>query len=230
MKRVQNSIALVTGANRGLGRAFVDELLAQGADKVYAATRKPHDFNDPRVVNLSLDLEDPASIQKLAQLAPDTTLIVSNAGVFLHPSIMDAPIADVRTEFEIHMFGPLQLFQVMAPVLKSNGGGAIIVINSAMSWLPGGSYGASKAALLAATNSVRLELAPQDTQVVGVHSGPIDTDMVRALDLPKHDPKEVVHAALEALEKGESEVLVDDLSRHAKSLASEPVDKLSLAL
>lgn len=222
----KHTIALVTGANRGLGLAFVEELLAKGAAKVYAATRKPNKFDDPRVVNIMLDLTDPASIKEVAKLAPDTTLVINNAGIFLHSTVINAPIDDVRLEFETHVFGPLQLIQAMAPILKANGGGAIININSALSWLPGSSYGASKAALLAITNTIRLELAPQGTQVISVHSGLIDTDMVRALDLPKHSPKDIAQAALDALKKGKSEVLADDMTRHAKSLASSPVEAL----
>jgi len=230
MKNGQHSVALVTGANRGLGLAFVEELLAKGATKVYAATRKPHDFKDSRVVNIPLDLSDPTSIKKLAQLAHDATLVINNAGVFLGTTILGADMANLRNEFEINVFGHIQVAQAMAPVLKANGGGAMININSALSWMPSGSYGATKAALLAVTNTLRLELAPQGTQVISVHTGPIDTDMVKALDLPKHAPKYVADLVLDALEKGESEVLVDDLTRYAKSLASGSVDDLQLAV
>ncbi len=228
MKNIQNSVALVTGANRGLGLAFVQELLAKGAAKVYATSRKPHNFNDPRVVNISLDLKDSASIKKLAQLAPDVTIVINNAGVFLHTTILDADMENVRTEFETNVFGTIQVAQVMAPVLKANGGGAMIDVLSAASWLPLGSYAATKAALWSVTNALRQELKPQGTQVIGVHPGPIDTDMVRGMDVPKDNPNDVARAALKAIETGESEVLVGDFSRYAKARLSGPVDELRL--
>jgi len=144
--------------------------------------------------------------------------------------MLSAKIADMRTEFETHVFGPFQLTQALAPILKQNGGGAIVNINSAMSWIPGGSYGASKAALLSMTNALRLELAGQNTKVVSVHCGPIDTDMVRMLDLPKLSPTTVAQATLDGLENGDDEVLTEELSRQAKTLASGPVANYQLAV
>lgn len=229
MKNIKDSIVLVTGANRGLGLALVQELLAKGAAKVYAATRKPHDFNDPRVVNMSLDVTDTESIAKLSELAPDVNVLINNAGFFYPDTIMSAEMKNVRQHFETNVFGPLQIVHVMAPVLKANAGGVLINIVSVGAWLPFGSYGASKAALWSITNSLRQELTAQDTKVIGVYVGPMDTDMVRGIiEGPKDDPKDVARIVVEGMEHGENEVLVDDLTRHTKSLLSGPVDELRL--
>jgi NAD(P)-dependent dehydrogenase (short-subunit alcohol dehydrogenase family) len=226
MNKIQNSVVLVTGANRGLGRAFVTQALAMGAAKVYAATRKPHGFNDPRVVNILLDITDESTLKGLAKQAPDVTVLINNAGVFFNATILGADVHTMRTEFETNVLGTIQVAQTMAPVLKQNGGGAMINVHSALSWLPFGSYGASKAALWSVTNSLRQELAEQGTQVVGVHVGLIDTDMAKVFDMPKSNPNDVAQAALEGMERGLHEVLVDEASQYAKSLLSGPVEEL----
>jgi NAD(P)-dependent dehydrogenase (short-subunit alcohol dehydrogenase family) len=230
MKDIQNSIALVTGANRGLGRALVEELLARGAAKVYATSRKPHDFEDSRVVNIPLDVTDAASITKLPELAPDVNLLVNNAGLFVPDTILSADMNNVRSQFETNVVGPIQIAQAMAPVLKANGGGILVEIISVGSWLPFGSYGSTKAALWSVTNSLRQELAPQGIRVVGVHIGPMDTEMTSMLDIPgKSDPADIARTTLDGVENGDSEVLTDDLSRHVKSTLSGPVDTLVFA-
>jgi len=226
MKDILNSIALVTGANRGLGLALVHELLTKGAAKVYATSRKPHSFNDQRVVNIPLDVNDSTSIAQLPKLAPDVNVLVNNAGIFRPDTILSADMANVRSQYETNVFGPIQVAQVMAPVLKTAGGGTLINIVSIASWIPFGSYGTTKAALWSVTNSLRQELKPQGTRVIGVYVGPVDTDMVKDLQLPKHDPAYVARIVLEGVEKGVNEVLVDDVSRHIKSLLSGAVDEL----
>lgn len=225
---IKNNIALVSGANRGLGLALVQELLDHGATKIYAATRKPYDFGDPRIVNIHLDLTDSDSIKKLAAAAKDTSIVINNAGAFLNMGVLNANLENARIEFETNVFGPMQISQVMAPVLKKSGG-ALVNIISVGSWLPFGAYGASKAALWSLTNTLRQELQPQGTRVVGVHVGPMDTDMVRDLDLPKMDPSDVARIIIEGLENGKVEILVDDFSKHAKTLLSGPVEALTLA-
>ncbi len=230
MIQIQNKIALVTGANRGLGLAFVQELLDKGAIKVYATSRQPHDFGDGRVVNIILDVKDAASIKRLNELVPDVDILISNAGVFLQTSILGTDIEKTRDEFETNVLGPIEVAQVMARILKNNGGGAIIEVLSVASWLPFGTYGATKAALWSVTNSLRQELKGQNTHVLGLHVGPIDTDMVRELDMPKHDPRDVAKAALNGLESGQSEVVFDDFSQATKQSLSGPVEKLAFTL
>ncbi len=227
MKNIKDSIALVTGANRGLGLALVEELLAKGAAKVYATSRKPHDFKDPRIVNILLDVTDSASIAKLPELAPDVDVLINNAAIFLPDTILTATLPNIRNQFETNVFGPIQVSQAMAPVLKTNGGGTLMVITSVAAWLPLGSYAATKAALWSVTNSLRQELETQSTLVIGVHVGPIDTEMIRGIiNGPKMDPRDVARISLEGLDRGDTEVLVDDFSRHIKSILSGPVDRL----
>lgn len=226
MKDLKGSVVLITGANRGLGRALVDEALARGAAKVYGASRKPYNFEDSRVVNILLDVTDAAAIAKLPELAPDVNVLVNNAGAFFPDSILTADMGNVRTQFETNVFGPIQIAQVMAPVLKANGGGILLEILSVASWLPLGSYATTKAALWAMTNSLRQELAAQETYVVGAHMGPMDTDMVRGIiEGPKDAPEDVARIVFDGVEKGDIEILVDELTKHIKSvLAGSPAE------
>lgn len=225
-KIIRDSVILVTGAGRGLGRAFVEQALEMGAAKIYAATRTPHHFDDLRVVNIQLDVTDKNSLAKLAAQVSDVNIVVNNAGIFLHNAILSVDMENVRREFETNVFGPIQVSQIMTPILEQNGGGTLINVHSVLSWIPFGSYGASKAALWSVTNSLRQELARQGTHVVGVHVGLIDTDMAKMFDMPKTSPDEVARIALEGAQKGISEVLVDKDSQYVKSLLAGPVENL----
>lgn len=229
MTSIHGAVALVTGGQRGLGKAFVDELLAAGAAKVYATARKPADADDPRVVPLALDVADPESVAALAGQVGDVTLVVNNAGTTTPESLLTATPDDLRDVFTTNVFGVVGVTQAVAPILARNGGGALVNIASVLSWLGGASvYGASKAALWSVTNSLRVELAGQGTQVVGVHLGYTDTDMVRALDVPKNDPREIARVTLAAVGRGETEVLADEVSRAVKARLSGPVEGLAL--
>ena len=224
------SIALVTGANRGIGKRFVEELLERGAAKVYATSRRPEtiDIDDPRVVKLHLDLLDDQSITDAAAAAGDVTLLVNNAGISTGTNLLGSDLADVRRELDTHFYGTLGVIRAFAPVLKANGGGAIITIHSALSWFSfngANSYSVAKAAQWAMTNGVRLELAGQGTLVQGVHLGAADTDIMAKYEGPKIDPRLVPIAALDGLAAGQIEVLVDDWSRLVKqALAADPVE------
>ncbi|MEU0282351.1 MULTISPECIES: SDR family oxidoreductase [unclassified Streptomyces] len=229
MTTVNGAIALVTGGQRGLGRAFVEELLEAGAAKVYATARTPVAESDPRIVPLPLEVTDGDSVAELARRAGDVSIVINNAGVFAGGSLTEVGIDEVRALFEANVFGALRVAQAFAPVLAARGGGALVDIHSALSWAAGaGVYGATKAALWSLTNSLRLELAPQGTQVVGVHLGYTDTDMIRDLDVVKNDPRDVARDVITALEKGESEVLADEVSRVFKAALSGPVEGLSM--
>ncbi|MEU3572313.1 SDR family oxidoreductase [Kitasatospora sp. NPDC036755] len=237
MTVIEGSTALVTGGLRGLGRAFVSELLARGARKVYATARTPGAGTapgaggDPRVEVLALDVTDDASVTAAAARADDVDIVFNNAGV-LHPApLLTGDLADVRATFETNVLGPLRIARAFAPVLAARGGGALVDIHSLLSWGAGaGSYGASKAALWSLTNSLRLELAGRHTQVLGVHLGFADTDMVAALPVGKVPPADVARTVVDALARGDSEVLVDDATRAVKAALSGPVEGLTVRI
>ncbi|SDE07943.1 SDR family oxidoreductase [Nocardioides lianchengensis] len=225
---VTDQIALVTGANRGIGRQFVLELLERGASRVYATARRPEtlDFDDARVVPLRLDLLDHDSVVAAAAEANDVTLLVNNAGISTGAGLVTGDLADIRREMDTHFWGTLDMVRTFSPVLAANGGGAIVNVLSALSWFaaPGsGAYAAAKAAAWNLTNGVRLELAGQGTLVQGVHLGAADTDMMAGYDGPKIDSRDVPRRALDGLAAGAIEVVVDDWSAMVKaSLAGDP--------
>ncbi|MGY4859008.1 SDR family oxidoreductase [Cryobacterium sp. AP23] len=225
---ITNQIALVTGANRGIGREFVLELLERGASKVYATARRPEtvDFGDDRVVPVRLDLLDHASVVAAAARAQDVTLVVNNAGIATGASLVTGDLSEIRREMDTHFWGTLDIIRAFAPVLATNGGGAIVNVLSALSWFaaPGsGSYAAAKAAEWNMTNGVRLELASQSTFVQGVLLGAADTDISSGYDGPKIDPRDVPRSSFDGLTAGAIEVVVDDWTAMVKaSLAGDP--------
>ncbi|GAB3256150.1 SDR family oxidoreductase [Kineosporia babensis] len=232
MTTVNAAVALVTGGQRGLGRAFAQALLEQGAAKVYVTARQPRPEQDPRLVPLPLDVTDEASILRLGESAPDVNIVVNNAGLGAHGPLTEASLDQARAVFETNVFGPLRVAQVFAPILASNGGGALVDVHSVLSWLGSngsfGVYGASKAAFWSLTNSLRPELGKSGTHVLGVHLGFADTDMAAGLDVPKNDPADVARGMVEALVAGESEYLADDVSRMAKTLLAGPPEALAI--
>ncbi|MFI5613165.1 SDR family oxidoreductase [Amycolatopsis sp. NPDC051903] len=227
MTSLQNAVVLVTGANGGLGLEFVDQALARGAKRVYATARTPREWDDERVVPLALDVTDEVSVKAAAAAAADTTVVVNNAGVSGRHSLLTAPLAEVRALYETNVFGALAVAQAFAPVLAANGGGALVDIHSALSWLAkSGAYSSSKAALWQITNSLRLDLAGQGTQVLGAHLGYTDTPMTKALTVDKEDPRDIVAAIYDGLEAGAHEVLADKTSREIKENLSGPLEAL----
>ncbi len=225
MTAIEGAVVLVTGGQRGLGKAFVGKLLERGAAKVYATARTPREEADPRIVPLPLDVTDPESVRALAEKTRDATIVFNNAGVLGLGSLLTTDVDEHRPVFETNVFGALRIAQAFAPQLAD--GGALVNIHSVLSWASGsGSYGATKAAFWSLTNSLRIEFAGQGTQVVGVHLGYIDTDMTQGLDVQKNDPLDVAEQVLDGLEKGETEVLTDDLTRHVKAALAGPVENL----
>lgn len=224
---IKDSVALVTGANRGLGRCFVEALLARGAKKVYGAARDPSSITVPGVVPLRLDVTVPETVEALAEETKDLTLLVNNAGIQRSGALLSEGAVDrARAEMETNYLGPLAVTSALAPALAANGGGAILNVLSVLSWitLPSATtYSASKAAAWALTNGLRNELAGQKTKLAGLHVGFIDTDMTRNLPVAKTSPEEVVRRGLDALEAGEDEVLIDGLSRSVKDGLSSGV-------
>ncbi|KAA9380969.1 SDR family oxidoreductase [Microbispora cellulosiformans] len=224
--RIEGSAALVTGANRGLGRRFATALLDRGAAKVYAAARRPETVDLPGVVPLALDITDPASVRAAAERARDVNLLINNAGISTGSSFLAGAFDDIRLEMETHYFGTLAMAREFAPVLGRNGGGAILNVLSVLSWFTApqvAGYSAAKAAALQLTNSLRLELKEQGTLVTALHVGYMDTDMAAHVDGPKIDPAEVAAQALEGIEQGSFEVVADDTSRQVRAMLSGDV-------
>jgi NAD(P)-dependent dehydrogenase (short-subunit alcohol dehydrogenase family) len=225
--KVAGAVALVTGANRGLGLAFARALSEAGAAKVYAAVRNPAMITLPGVVPLKLDVTRDDEVAAVGREAADVSLLVNNAGIAKPGGFLsEGAIEAARDQFEVNFFGPLRLARAFAPVLAKNGGGAIINVLSVASWINGpmlATYGASKSAAWALTNGLRIELERQGTQVLGLHAGFIDTDLARNVDAPKSSPEAIVKATLEALERGEKQVLADEISRQVhRGLSAEP--------
>lgn len=224
---IANQIALVTGANRGIGAQFVEELLERGVKKVYATGRRPELITAPGVEVLRLDLLDHYSVAAAARAASDVTLLINNAGIGTSTPLVTGEMSEIRRQMDTHFWGTLDVIREFSPVLATNGGGSIVNILSALSWFvsPGnGAYAAAKSAEWSLTNAVRLDLAGQGTFVQGVHLGAADTDIMAGYDGPMIAPRDVARASLDGLTSGSIEVLVDDTAAMVKvSLASDPI-------
>src|SRR6266545_3996087 len=225
--KIEGTVALVTGANRGLGAAFARGLLAAGAAKVYAAARDPAAVTLPGVVPVRLDVTRPEHVAALARELTDVTLLVNNAGIGeFGPLLAPDAIGALHRQFETNAVGPLRLVQAFAPVLADNGGGAVVNVLSVLSWLtlPGsGGYSASKSAGWALSNALRQELKAHRTELLAVHAAFIDTEMARGAPGPKIAPDDVVRQAIAALEAGQPELLADATTRGVRrGLAAEP--------
>ena len=225
--KLENATVLITGANRGIGLAFARAALARGARKVYAAARDPASITLPGVEAVKLDVTRPEDVAAVAQRCGDVTLLINNAGIAVVGDFLAANAIDsARAHLETNFFGPLRLSQALAPALARNGGGAIINVLSAVTWISVpqlGVYSASKSAAWSMTNGLRNELRAQHTQVLGMHMGFVDTDMVRDFDTVKESPDDVVRRTLDALEAGADEVLADDTAKHVKQgLSADP--------
>jgi NAD(P)-dependent dehydrogenase (short-subunit alcohol dehydrogenase family) len=227
---LRNATVLVTGANRGLGAEFVRQLIERSAAKVYAAARRTETVpgGDIRIVPTSLDITDEAMVAAVASTATDVDVVINNAGVMTMQNLVTGDLDAIRLELATHFWGTLSMTRAFAPILASNGGGAILNVMSVGSFqvFPGnGAYAVAKAAEWQLTNSTRLELAANGTHVLGLHLSATDTDMLAGVDMPKNDPAEVVRQALDGLETGLDEVLADSDTRAVKALlAHSPKD------
>ena len=228
LMNIKDATVLVTGANRGLGLVFTRELLARGARKVYAAARDPATITEPGVQPLRLDVTNPDDVAAAAKLASDVTLVINNAGIAQAGGFLaEDSEAVTRRIFETNFYGMLSMSKAFAPVLKANGGGALLNVLSVVSWVSGAmaAYSASKSAAWSLTNALRLELAGQNTQVTALHMGFVDTDLARDFDAPKSTAEDIVKRALDGLEAGDEEVLADERSVQVKQglVAARPI-------
>jgi NAD(P)-dependent dehydrogenase (short-subunit alcohol dehydrogenase family) len=213
---ITGKTALVTGANRGLGRQLAAQLRDRGAH-VYAAARDPQTVDLPGVTPIALDITDPASVATAAQATHDVAILVNNAGSSTGSSLLTGDLADIRLELDTHFFGTLTVTRAFAPQLAAQGSSAVLNVLSALSWLsfPGsGAYCAAKSAEWSLTNALRQELAAQGTRVTALHVGFMDTDMTARLDVPKADPAVIAKLAIDGIEAGDAEIIADDTSRH----------------
>jgi NAD(P)-dependent dehydrogenase (short-subunit alcohol dehydrogenase family) len=215
---IENSIALVTGSNRGLGKAYTDALLAAGAAKVYAGARDPASvaITDNRLIPVKLDVTQDSDVRAAAASCADINLLINNAGIMLaRPMLAEDSESALRAEMEVNVFGMLRMVRAFAPVLARNGGGAIANMLSVVSWFVfpfNATYCASKHAALALTEGVRIQLKSQGTQVVAVYAGFIDTDMAAGFDREKTPPQQVAERTLDGIRYGLDDVHADERS------------------
>ncbi len=217
---------LVTGANGGLGEQFVRQALERGAGKVYAAARTSKSWGDERIRPLSLDITDSGAVARAVADAPDVDLLVNNAGIAPVGDYVSGPEDELRRIFETNFFGTLRVANAFAPVLAANGGGTLLNVLSAASWVnvPTG-YAASKAATWSATNALRVLLQGHGTQVIGLQVGMIDTPMATRWDVPKASAESVVAQAYDGVADGSIEVLADESTRDLKSRLSTKAEE-----
>jgi NAD(P)-dependent dehydrogenase (short-subunit alcohol dehydrogenase family) len=219
--KLAGTTAFVTGANRGLGRHFAEQLISRGVT-VYGGARRPETITTPGVIPVALDITDPESVAAAARATEGVSLLINNAGSFSGASLSDGAIDDIRREMEVHYFGPLAVTRAFAPQLAANGGGAVLNVLSVLSWVTFphySAYSAAKSAAWSLTNALRVELADQGTQVSALHVGFMDTDMTSHLDAAeaKSDPAVVAALALDGIEAGEYEILADELSHQVRA-------------
>jgi NAD(P)-dependent dehydrogenase (short-subunit alcohol dehydrogenase family) len=211
-KTMQGKVVLVTGANRGIGRALVEEALRRGAKRVYAGTRQPFAHPDERVTPLTLDVTDPAQIQEAVARVESLDILINNAGIALYDDLSDGSV--LEQHLAVNLFGPYRVTQAFVPLLARSRG-AIVNNVSLMALAPfpiTPAYGISKAAAFNLTQSLRMLLAVRGVRVHAVLTGPTDTDMTRGFEIPKASPESVAQAILDGVEDGEEDIFPDLMS------------------
>jgi NAD(P)-dependent dehydrogenase (short-subunit alcohol dehydrogenase family) len=222
--QINRTTGLVTGANRGIGRALVAALLEAGVVKVYAAARRSESLTplrDPRVIPLTVDVTDRAAVDALPAKAPDVNLLVNNAGILDFGDILNSPLKVVTREFETNFYGQLVMARAFAPVIERNGGGAIanMLTVVALASMPGlAAYNASKAAAWSMTQSLRASLAGRGVAVHSVFPGPVDTDMAASIPIEKTSAADVAAAIVAGIQAGDEDIFPDPMS--AKTYAA----------
>src|SRR6266536_2319867 len=225
---IATSTVLVTGANRGFGRALAAELLARGAT-VYAGARNPDQVDLPGAKPIPLDITDPASVRAAVQATGDVTVLINNAGSPPVADLLTSDPKDIRLEMDTHFFGTLSMVRAFAPQIAANGGGAILNILSGLSWVSFpevGAYCAAKSAEWSLTNALRLQLADQNIRVAGLHVGYMDTDMVRNVTDAKSDPADIARIAIDGVAADAYEILADNASHQAQAALAGGVTAL----
>ena len=217
---IEGKVALITGSNRGIGLALVEELLVRGASKVYAAARNTDSLqglvesHGERVVPVALDVTQPDQVETVAAASSDTQVVVNNAGYAAQTDLFAEDISAARQEFEVNYWGTLHMVRAFIPIIESNGGGALINIGSLASLVnfpPFPTYSDSKAAVHSLTQGIRLTRGGS-IQVVGVYPGPVDTDMAKTLEMDKATTQSVATAILNGLEAGETDIFPDPVA------------------
>jgi NAD(P)-dependent dehydrogenase (short-subunit alcohol dehydrogenase family) len=219
--KIENSVALVTGANRGIGAALVEALLEGGVSKVYAAARHEGALpiirakNDRRIVPVHLDVTNGAHVARVAGQAHDVSILFNNAGVLNVGSVLDAPPTAFNRNFDVNFYGVLDMTRAFAPTLTTHRGAVVNILTLvALASMPGlGVYNASKAAAWSLTQSLRADFAKRNVKVFSVFPGAVDTDMLKGVEMPKARPADVASAVLKGVEADEEDIFPDPMSR-----------------
>ena len=232
--KIENSLILVTGGNRGIGLSLVRKALEHGAKKVYAtyrsdASRSSFAEFDDRVVPVKLDLVDASSIKNLAEAASDINILINNAGVFTAADVLEDTSEQLRSDFETNFFGTVDVTRVLVPVLKRNQPASIANLSSIVGLAPMpsfGGYSASKAAAHSMTQSIRGKLKEHGITVHGVYPGPIDTDMAAGIEMEKTPPDVVAVNVLRGIENGVEEIFPDPMSEQMGNVYADSPKQL----
>jgi len=225
---IQGATALVTGANRGLGRALAAELIERGAT-VWAGARNPDSVDLAGAKPISIDITDQTSVEAAARAAGDVTVLINNAGSATGADVLDGDWQLIHDELELHYFGTLRVTRQFTPIIERNGGGAILNILSVLSWVGSlrlGGYAVAMSAEWSMTNSLRLQLAPRGISVAGLHVGFIETALARDFDGPKTSPQDVARLAIDGLAAASPEIVIDERSRAVLAALSGGVPAL----
>jgi len=210
---IENKTILITGANRGIGRALVEEALRRGAQRVYAGTRGPLQHSDSRVTPLTLDVTNAAQIQRAVGQVDSLDVLINNAGIAMYDDLSKTEV--IEQHLKVNLFGPLNVTRAFLPLLRRSKGAIVNNLSTsalaALPIIPG--YSISKAATLSLTQSLRALLAGQGVTVHAILTGPVDTDMTRSVDFPKASPESVAVAIFDGVEEGEEEIFPDPMSQ-----------------
>jgi len=233
MQIFKDKVILITGANRGIGRALVKALLNNGVGKIYATCRSLSAmpvFDDSRVVTLSLDITDDKQIKRIAAATQDTEILINNAGVLSAGNILEGDLSGMDNDMKVNYFGTIKMMQAFAPILRKNKPSKMINIVSIAAYSPLPSiagYAASKAALFSATQSVRIELAKEGIAVYAVNPGAIDTDMNKGSDWDMPDPDSIALKILEYVQEGKLDIVPDEMGQGMYGTWREDPSKLA---